>query len=985
MIFDLAQIALICIAYMLVLFGIAFVTEKGWIPDSVVRHPITYILSLGVFASAFSFYGIVDLAFQYGYGALAYYLGTGAFFLFAPVALKPLTEIVRRYQIGSLADLLVFRYHSHAVGSLVTLCMIFAVVPLMALQLQAVADTLSLITANSESQWDLGDARFSSREALALTYCLILAVFTILFGSKREQRWGLITALALESLIKVCAFTAIGLFALFGVFGGFEGLDRWLADNPENTHLLHSPVREGASSTLLLVFLASAVAMPHIFHMSVVENRDRNSLAMVSWAFPLFLLFMALPIFPVLWAGFELNVTFPSQYFTLGVPMEGGSRALSIVAFLGGLSAATGAQVAISLALATMVLNHWLLPLFRLDTRRDFYLRLLWLRRLVILAIFVGGFLFFFLVHNRYSLTSLALLAFVAGLQFLPGIVAVAYWPRGNSRGFVAGLLAGMSVWALGLLVPTISGIGEFALPGTVQSIPVGFDEWNLVTLWSLGLNVAFFAVASWLSKTSFEERYSAELCAADEISHPVRATLDAHSAADFKDRLSEGLGREIAHQEVNRALRELGLSRNERRPYALRRLRNRLEANLSGLMGVSVAGEVLGKYLPYTLPSDSGTADIQLIEEGFARDEASFTGLTAQLNNLRLYYRKILQELPMAICSLGPDREILMWNNAMAELTNVNSQEVSGSHLDNLTEPWRTLISDFSTQQAPHSHRHAMMIGDEAHWFSLHKATIQGPVANSADGQVILVEDVTELQQLEKELLHSERLASIGRLAAGVAHEIGNPITGIACLAQDIRYEAEDPELLEAAEQILCQTDRVARIVQSLVSFSHAGSRNITELAPVALRQSVEQATELLSLQRDKTPVNFVNAVPNELFIQGDGQQLVQVFLNLLSNARDASFPGGQVRIDGEQRDDAILVSVTDEGEGIDPKEADRILEPFFTTKQPGEGTGLGLSMVYSIVTEHHGNIEVTSPLENGRGSRFTLRFRRSPGLSER
>lgn len=980
MIFDLGQIALICVGYLLILFGIAFVTERGLIPDSVVRHPVTYILSLGIFASAWSFYGVVDLAFQHGYGALAYYLGTGALFLFAPIALEPLTQIARRYQIRSLADLLVFRYHSHAVGTLATFCMVLAVVPLLSLQLQAVADTLSLLTLDkeAETQWTLARTGFTSREALALGYCLILAVFTMLFGSKREQHRGLVTALAFESLVKVCALGAVGLFAVFGVFGSLDGLDRWLAEHPENLELLHSPIRDTASSTLLLVFMSTAVAMPHIFHMSVVENPIKNTLGVVSWAFPLFLLFMSLPIFPILWAGFELNVPFPAQYFTLGVPMEGGSESLSIVAFLGGLSAATGAQVAITLALATMVLNHWLLPIFRLDARHDIYLRLLWLRRLLILAIFVAGFLFFQLVHNRYSLTSLALLAFVAGLQFLPGIVAIAYWPRGNSRGFITGLGVGTTVWALGLFIPAVTGISEVSLPGFDQALAVGFDQWNGVTLWSLGLNAVCFVAVSWFSKTSYEERYSAELCTADEISHPVRSTLDVHSAAEFKDRLAQRLGRDIADQEVDRALGELGLGRNERRPYALRRLRDRLEGNLSSLMGISVAGEILDEYLPYKLPPGSGTADIHLIEERFARHEDSLTGVAGELNNLRLYYRKTLQELPMAICSLGPDLEILMWNNAMAELTGVASEEVTGSHLRNLAEPWRTLITDFSGRQQTHSHRQAMFIDDEPRWFSLHKATIRGPVANSADGQVILVEDVTEVQQLENELLHSERLASVGRLAAGVAHEIGNPITGIACLAQNIQYETENPELLETAEQILFQTDRVDRIVQSLVSFSHSGSHHVSELEPVALRDCVKEAIHLLSLQRDKTEVRFINEVPDKLGLRGDSQRMIQVFVNLLSNARDASPPGGRVVIAGEEADHSVVVTVTDEGEGIDPNQIDRILEPFFTTKEPGEGTGLGLSMVYSIVTEHGGQIEVTSPVTDGHGARFTLKFSR-------
>ncbi|MEX1033682.1 MAG: ATP-binding protein, partial [Cellvibrionaceae bacterium] len=554
----------------------------------------------------------------------------------------------------------------------------------------------------------------------------------------------------------------------------------------------------------------------------------------------------------------------------------------------------------------------------------------------------------------------------------------IAYWPRGNSRGFMAGLSMGTTVWALGLFVPAVTGISQIPLPGTNQAIAVGFDQWNKITLWSLGLNTLCFVAVSWLSKASHEEHYSAALCTADEISHPVRSTLDVHSPADFKSRLRERLGADIATQEVDRALHELRLNHNERRPYALRRLRNRLEANLSGLMGIAVASEILDQYIPYKLPTGSGTADIHLIEERVARYQHSFTGIAAELDNLRLYYRKTLQELPMAISSLGPDLEILMWNNAMTELTGIDGTEVTGSHLNNLAEPWRTLITEFTADQKTHSHRQAMVIDNEPRCFSLHKASIRGPVANSADGQVILVEDVTELQQLENELLHSERLASVGRLAAGVAHEIGNPITGIACLAQNIRYETNDRKLLEAAEQILFQTERVDRIVQSLVSFSHAGSRHSIEFEPVEIYRRVQEAIHLLSLQHGKTAVVFANHVPEDLKINGDSQRIIQVFVNLLSNARDASQPGGQVVVAARQDEEAVTITVTDQGKGIDPRQIDRILEPFFTTKDPGEGTGLGLSMVYSIVTEHRGQIDVTSPVTDGRGARFTLRFSR-------
>lgn len=988
---ELSQVALISFIYLGMLFAIASITDRGWIPERVVRHPITYILSLGVFASAWSFYGIVDLAYQFGYGALAYYLGTGAVFLFAPVALAPLAEIARRYQIRSIADLLVFRFHSHTVGSVTTLCMLLAVLPLMALQLQVVSDTLSILTANSGSTMYLTDryfeeGEFDSRTALALAYCAILAGFTILFGSRTEKHNGLITAMAFESLVKVVALVAVGLLALFSVFGGLEGLDQWLQEHPENQELLYSPIRDTASHTLLLVFIATTVAMPHIFHMSVVENPMKSSLNVASWAFPLFLFVMALPVFPILWAGFELNVPLPTQYFTLGVPMAAGNKTLSVVAFLGGLSAATGALISIALSLTTMLLNHWLLPLFKAplfekEMRHDLYQQLLWLRRLLVLAIFIAGYLFFQLIGNQYSLTNLALMAFSQALQFIPGIFSVSYWPRGNRTGFLAGVIAGSIVWMVGFLVPIFTGIEQLPLFNTEFYLPLGFNNWNGIAVSSIGINVLIFVGVSLLTKTSPEERHNAELCAADEVNHPLRLTLDVHSADEFKQRLSQRLGSEIANNEVDKALKELSLPSNERRLYSLRRLRSKLEANLSGLMGIGVANEILENYIPYKIPDRSGSADINLIENRFTRQSSSFTGITAELNNLRLYHRKTLQELPIAICSLGPDLEVLMWNNAMVALTGISSDEVTGSHLSNLAEPWNTLIAEFSASHDTHFHNRSMLINNEPHWFTLHKATIEGPVADSADGQVILIEDVTEVELLEKELVHSERLASVGRLAAGVAHEIGNPVTGIACLAQNIQYDTNDSEMKETAEQILLQTQRIDRIVKSLMTFSHTGHQHPKDFVEIDLSNSVNEAIHLLSLQQDKNQVEFHNQLTSNCTVKGDAQRIIQVFVNLLSNARDASPDGTPVIVSGESSDAGLLVHVTDQGMGIAPAQLERVLEPFFTTKDPGEGTGLGLAMVYSIINDHDGTVDVISPFSSG-GVRITLRFPHPPTI---
>lgn len=972
------QIALVCLAYLAVLFTIAYSTEKGWVPDRLISHPVTYILSLGIFASAWAFYGVIELAKQHGYGALAYYLGTGALFLFAPVALKPLIELARRYQINSTADLLVFRYHSHPVGGAVTLCMLLAMLPLLALQIQAVADTIRLIT-NTEHVYLSGiTSHFGTRELAALIYCCAIALFAMLFGSNREHHKGLITAMAFESLVKLFGLLAVGVFVLFQVFGGMPGLDEWLASNPQHLDALQRPMRDSSSHTLLLVFIATAVAMPHIFHVTVVENPTKHASSTVSWAFPLFLLLMALPIFPLLWAGFALDIKIPATYFPLAVPMASGNVTMSIIAFVGGLSAATGAMIAIALAMSTMVLNHWILPATSLRVKKDVYRQLIWMRRILVAVVVLAGYLFYLLLGGRFNLTQLALAAFIGTLQFLPGVIAVAHWSRGNRRGLLAGLAVGTSVWLLGMFWPMVTGITQYELPGLPGPLPVGPAQWSQVTLWSLGLNTVVFVWISLISRQTDEERYSAELCAEDELSHPVRLALDVRSPEEIVERLSSRIGASTARTEINRALATLGLNPNESRPYALRRLRDEVEANLSSLMGMSMASEILDRLVPYRVPESEAGTDINLMESRLTQVRNQLTGLAAELNNLRLYHRRTLEELPLATCSIGEDMEILMWNSAMAALTGIDSDTVTGSHLQDVAAPWGELLTAFSESSQPRFYKRQIMLNDRPHWITLHKATIPSSFAHKVDGQVILLEDVTELQMLEQELMHSERLASVGRLAAGVAHEIGNPVTGIACLAQNMHYETDNPEILESAEQILSQTDRVSRIVQSLVSFSHSGQQSQDEFESTSLHECAQEAINLLALQKEKHPVQFINRLAPNLQALGDPQRLIQVFINLLSNARDASPPDSEVIIEGNETDMSVTFSVTDPGPGIPPAHMERIFEPFFTTKDPGEGTGLGLAMVYSIIEDHKGDLNIISPadVENGRGTRFVIRL---------
>ena len=684
--FSLGQIFAIGVGYLLLLFAAAYATERSWLPRKITRHPLIYVLSLGVYASAWAVYGSVGLANQYGYGFLSYYLGVAGAFVLAPVLLVPILRITRTYQLSSLADLFAFRFRSRWIGSLVTLFMLMAAMPLLALQIQAVADSIFILTNEA------------SPHTLALGFCMVITLFAILFGARhtslREKHESLVVAIAFESIIKLVLMLAIGAYILFEVFGGFQGLDLWLTENSTRLQQLQKPLEAGQWRTLLLLFFAAAVAMPHMFHIIFTENQSTDVLFRASWAVPLYLLLLSLPIPLILWAGMAEGSPLKSEYMILSAGSGSTEGWISILAFVAGLSAASGTIILVTLALAAMTLNHLVLAVYQPGAKFDIYNWLLWFRRLLIGLIILAAYLFYRTLGIRHDLSSLGLISFIGTLQFLPGILAVLYWPTANRIGLVAGLFSGIGIWVFGQVIPLLYNLEQVTLPATNLVFHSGSDGWYEVALASIILNIVVFIFISLLLQPSDEEKAGASACTVDALSRPHRLQLNARTCEDFINFLAIPLGKITAEREVSTALSDLKLNPGDGRPYAMRRLRDRIQANLSGLMGPAIAQEIVDQYLPYQANSSNHSSeDIHFVETRLENYRYQLTGLAKELDSLRRYHRQTLQYLPIGVCSLGNDFEILMWNNTMAELTGIPMDQVVGSRFDSLPEPWKSLL----------------------------------------------------------------------------------------------------------------------------------------------------------------------------------------------------------------------------------------------------------------------------------------------------
>jgi Na+/proline symporter/signal transduction histidine kinase len=959
------------IIYLVVLFLVAYATESGLIPERWVGHPITYTLSLGVYATSWSYYGSVGFAASSGYQFLTIYLGVTIAFLLSPVLLSPILRLTRDYQLTSLADLFAFRYRSQTAGIVVTIFMLVGALPYIALQIRAVTESLRVLTDEAPPH------------ILAMGFCVTLTLFAILFGARhitaREKHRGLVVAIAFESLVKLIALLFIGGFALMGIFSGPGSVMQWLAEHPQAIEALYEPVKEGPWYSLLFLAFAAAFLLPRQFHMAFTENLDPSTIRTASWAFPLYLLLLNLPIPIVLWAGQSLQLNVNPDYYVLAITLSEAPPWLSLLAFIGGVSAASAMVIVSTLALSSMCLNHLLMPASYPDPKLDLYRWLLWGRRMLIAFIIMAGYFFYALLEHKQSLVQLGLISFVAVAQFMPGVLGLLYWRRATRSGFIAGLAAGIIIWSITLLIPLLqtSGIVETDYGVLGLQSTFNMDRWSFATFWSLLMNGALFVGISLITRQSHDERSAALLCSADTIV-PLFGVVAARSPKEFREGLSEIMGDEAAEKEVHQALQDLNMSADEARPAQLRQLRERIERNLSGLMGPQLAYMIVNQQLELDAQAKMALADsMRFVEDRLEQSRLRLDGLSAELDNLRRYHRRILMDLPVGVCAISPDQEVTIWNLAMELSSGVLAKDVLGKSLSILPAPWNDLLSGFAKASDNHIYRIDVQFNNRPHWYNLHKALFADPypsvnTQSGASGLVILLEDLTDLENLEAELAHSDRLASIGRLAAGVAHEIGNPVTGIASLAQNLRDETDINVVGESIESILDQTKRITDIVRSLMNFSRSDEAFKNNNAPVALNELLTDAINLVHLTHKQKPIHYDGIHSDNLQLKGDRQRLAQIFVNLLNNACDASENGKAVKVNAFEKQGRAVIEFKDQGRGISPEVRDTLFEPFVTTKPVGQGTGLGLALVHQFIEEHNGTVNIES--QQGLGTRVVV-----------
>jgi two-component system, NtrC family, sensor kinase len=347
------------------------------------------------------------------------------------------------------------------------------------------------------------------------------------------------------------------------------------------------------------------------------------------------------------------------------------------------------------------------------------------------------------------------------------------------------------------------------------------------------------------------------------------------------------------------------------------------------------------------------------------------------ELQQLTEYNENILESMDSGILVLDLDSRVARWNRAMESLYGLSREAVLGRSLDDIFPA--TFLDAL---------RGSLVLGrheDIANIYKLHLPTTDSrslmvnvsvvpfQVGDSGErcGTILIVDDVTSRMRLEEQLQHAEKMASIGLLAAGVAHEVNTPLAGISSYTQMLRAQTEgDDARSPLLEKIEKQTFRAAKIINNLLNFSRSGT---SEFETLDVNKIVLDVLSLVEHQLDNSRIK----VRKELFeglppVRGNENRLQQVFFNLILNARDAMPKGGWLTLATRSDEDAVVIEVRDTGSGIKREDVKRIYDPFFTTKGIGRGTGLGLSVSYGILQEHGGAIFVESA--PGQGTTFQV-----------
>ena len=1006
-------VAIIAVAYVSLLFAIASMGDHNAARGDRARpRPYIYAFSLAIYCTSWTFFGSVGLASERGPEFLAIYIGPILVFVFGYPLLRRIVRLAKSERITSVADFLSARYGKNFwVAALATLIATMGTIPYIALQLKAVSGSVSLMVEHYNgappSLGFFGD--------ISLLIALLLAVFAVLFGTRHadatEHQDGLVLAVAVESVVKLAAFLAVGVLVTFVIYGNPVELAHAVAQHPDVAAALAYQTSLPTWIVLTTLSGLAIIMLPRQFYVTAVEYRDDVELRTASWLFPAYLVLINLFVLPIALAGLVLvGDRTSADLYVLAVPLLNGDDAIAMLTFIGGLSAATAMVIVASVALSIMISNDLVIPLFRhrlLNPRanetEDLSRAILNIRRAAIFLILFASFLYYRETTTNTRLASIGLISFAAVAQFAPALIGGLIWRGANARGALLGMGAGIVVWAYTLLLPSLAPPGTALISQGLFGIEalrpqslfgtVG-EPLNHGVLWSLAVNCLFFLLGS-LSRTARPlERIQAAIFAPRDTA-PIPSLRRLRTAVTVDD-LKDTIGRYLGVERTERSFQSFAASEKLR------------------IVGNEPADMAVIRYSEQLLASAVGSSSARLIlsllfqrNDRSARDAFRLLDDASEaLQHNRDLLQIALDQMEQGITVFDRDFRLICWNRqyrALFDLPDEMGQvgvslgqvishlirrgdlahDAETTLLDRFTEfgePWRIALS--TSGRIIELRSNPMPDGGLVATYTDITAQVESDIALKRVNETLeqRVRDRTvELTRVNEELAQAQMLAeeaNLGktRFLAATGHDILQPLNAARLYCSSLIETTGGGKVKETARNIESSLDSVEAILGAVLDISRLDTGAMKPVDSVfrldGLLRQIE--TDFQPLAAEKR-IELV-VVPSSVTVRTDRNLLRRLVQNLVSNAIKYT-RSGRVLVGARRRGAEVEIQVFDTGIGIDREKLQSVFREFIRLDdgaREAQGLGLGLSIVDRIARVLRLEIQIES--NKGRGTRFSV-----------
>jgi len=1007
-------IVIAAILYVTMLFAVASVGDRHAARRGPVSsRPYIYSLSLAVYCTSWTFFGSVGLASERGLEFLTIYVGPILLFVFGYPFLRRVMKLGKAEKITSIADFLAARYgKSFAVASVATIIATVGIIPYIALQLRSIAGSIGLMVSFYSP--DVLSETFVYRQ-VAFVVALLLAVFAVLFGTRHadatEHQDGLVLAMAVESVVKLAAFLAVGTAVCLFLFHRPAALiEAMLANDAVQASIAY---RTSAASWVVMTVLAACaiIMLPRQFYVTIVENRSEKELRTARWVFPLYLVLINLFVVGIAFAGLTVvGAKASADLYVLAVPLSNGRDLMAMIAFIGGLSAATAMVIVESVALSIMISNDLVIPLVlrrllwpAMGEREDWSGIILMIRRAAIFCVLFASFLYYLVMADDVRLVAFGLISFAAIAQFAPAFVGGLVWRGANARGAVLGMAAGIAVWAYTLFVPSLlppdapflvdgplglSALRPQALFGTVG------EPLNHGVLWSLAVNIGCYVAGSLSRASKPRERIQAAVFVPRE-SNPVpslRRFRTSVTVDDIKDTIARYLGVERTERSFHSFEQREGRPLPGHAPAGIEHIRFG-EQLLASAVGSSSARLILSLLVQRHDRSakdalrllDDATEALQhnrdLLQTALDQMEQ---GITVFDRDLRLIcwnrqYRNLF-DLPDDMGQVGVSLDDILRH--LARRGDMTADEAMAA-LDRLTAfdgPWQMELK--TSGRTLELRSNPMPDGGIVATYADISASVEADLALKRANETLeqrVKRRTAELTLVNEELAEAQALAeeaNLGktRFLAAAGHDILQPLNAARLYCASLIEKAGGGPAGQAAVNIESALESVETILGAVLDISRLDAGAMKPEATSfrldgLLRQIGNDFRPLAAEKRLDLSI-----VGSSLIVDTDRNLLRRLIQNLVSNAIKYT-RHGRVVVGVRRRGDLAEVQVIDTGIGIAGEKLSTVFREFTRLEEgarEAEGLGLGLSIVDRIARVLRLEIRIFS--RPGRGTRFSV-----------